>query len=387
MRRYEYQLRVDAKEQHGKEAAWDWKLIHDTKEDGQTVTPGFLRPSYSVDLPKYACEHVFELQQLNDLITKSHLSNGVNAKNFHKLFCIANDQSQFVNSTITENKSTKYSNVYWYSASNPLYKTRGSKYRSPMDRLLQSLPRDDEFVYLDSKLNGVKGVLFGRKVPKVFTEEIETVGKLKVLLSKMTQIFLVGEYLVRPEVVKIYKLVSDRVRHEVNQIGLACQNAYSTKHKELATKVPGGWSKVYDDWEKEFLNEVEGNMNSCLSTGLEDLTEALERLKAGQPLTTSAAFKKFVELFKTKMTAYHGKYIVLDALRRISTEDQELSAGDLEKSLVIDLVDIPHDDDSYEVDGEMSFDKLAEFLEEEEGGEDWSACFKRMTLKDAEKKH
>jgi hypothetical protein len=229
----------------------------------------------------YATEHVYELQQITDFFENSeHFSKDTLSQTDFQSFMVPDKLL-----SPTEPPDPPH---YQERLKDHLGEWMAKGPKAPIELLSSCLPhKKEEFVFLESKLNGIKGVYFGRKSKDMKTFKfkslpsskhdsfqkmfIENLDSAVCTLSLVAKIALVGEYLNMNEIVGIYRLVSCRIRDMLYQIGKAFFKSTESEHPHL--KGTAAWERDYDHWEGCYLRIVQENMRADVKLGLENVKD------------------------------------------------------------------------------------------------------------------
>ncbi|KUJ23831.1 uncharacterized protein LY89DRAFT_726888 [Mollisia scopiformis] len=137
---------------------------------------------------------------------------------------------------------------------------------------------DHDFVYLEAHVNKLKGGYFYHNTPKSLTgypqKPPSNLNDLKELWTALTLTILVFGYLNDPLVVSKYNCVSQRMRKMLEEI------ARQSREDRSPTQQWALWDswepfasserlvKIFNSWERGFLNQVEKRMQKAVRVGL-----------------------------------------------------------------------------------------------------------------------
>jgi hypothetical protein len=222
----------------------------------------------------YETEHIYELQVLGQFILWVGVNSNEVARHF-KLPTSAEAKTMMANGQITQARKDEYGDerseklctqikkqlltasdfptTYWYKTdrSKPAMRELPMRLSSHVrDRgfLAMDPPQyqNTEFVYLDAKLNKLKGQLFGLKVPTVKHGWRNKLAKL----AEASDLFV---YLNEQHVVNVWGAVSQRVHAFYQELD---DSKTDTIRKEwVVGKIQ--WATEYAQWEQRYLAAIE----------------------------------------------------------------------------------------------------------------------------------
>ncbi|KAJ9655463.1 hypothetical protein H2198_005649 [Neophaeococcomyces mojaviensis] len=213
---------------------------------------------------KYNTEHVFEVQQLKSFFGELIMGDWICGNN------------ELVDILFDPNSNPVTS---W-----PFY---GSEATSMAQLLADCLPNhssgtlDHDFVYLEARVNQVKGKYFYNVTPKALSGSASTVPsgltELKELWSALATTVLVFEYLNNEIVVRKYNHVSRRIRKMLHEIA---RQSGEDRLPQQQSESWSSWNHVvgkkrlvedFSTWETGFLRRVERTMQRAFKVGISRL--------------------------------------------------------------------------------------------------------------------
>ena len=242
---------------------WNWQFKTLEKgNDGRTQ----LIPvdGFTYAKPVFATEHIFEIQILAQFIMK--VAAGPQAKAIQKLL-------------------TDPAFIYTAQGLVPYTSRPGLKAEklSPLSILASALPaKDDEFIYLQEELNGIKATYFGGKTPEVLQNrrtdiskmsDASIVTRLEEVLSAIALTALLAQYMNTPNVSRVYLAVRGRIGKVLTDLAAEPQ----IKRLNLATE----WTK----WHNEFITTVESNMQKSVNVGIAIVESIIRQVPQRQAAT------------------------------------------------------------------------------------------------------
>lgn len=253
----------------GQTVQWNWSFESSDNDKGlpSVVTPG--PGHFPVVKGNFATEHVLEIQMVSQFFA-------------------------FVNPT--KKAQTALMNKAYVQSSNGIvgyaHGPRTASRLSPAEFLAAALPRDNEFVYLQSEVNTMKMVYFSMGKPA----ELQTKYKVTVtpsnyaattkivqeILTKMTLTALLANYMNDATVQKIYTDVRSRIGEVLKEFVNAGDQTYRTAVGVL--NLPTAWTL----WHHAFIELVEKNMQECINNGFATLNNIHTQILALKPSTERA---------------------------------------------------------------------------------------------------
>ena len=218
---------------------------------------------------KFATEHVFEIQMIS------------------QFFAFVNPAKKAQTALLDKVYVQSSRGIVGYANGQP-----NAPRLSFAELLATALPRDQEFVYLQSEINTMKMVYFSMGKPA----ELQAKYKVNVqpssyasmpetireILTKMTMTALLVNYMNDSTVQKIYMTVCSRVREALRNFDNAGNGAYRNSVGIL--NLPTAWTL----WHHAFIELVEKNMRECINNGLATLESIHKQIVALAPRTDRA---------------------------------------------------------------------------------------------------
>jgi hypothetical protein len=196
--------------------------------------------------------------------------------------------------------------------------------------LYSALPQDNihtaEFVYLESQMNSLKGVYFGRKIPNALnTDKAES--ELSKVLAKLKNTYAVYLYLANDHVETLYKDFLIRLRETWIKIGEKLHGLNEPKISDFYDKKI--WETAFDTWHTDFIKSVQKSMNKCMEDGFSDLQGREKK---------NALSKKQIQWYKDLETQWKKDEIKLGSLDRgLTQESPEMKVNKVFEKIIEDL--------------------------------------------------
>ena len=244
---------------------YDWTLVSAQSLSTRRAAPaGSAYPSNT-----FATEHIYEIQEVKRFLEYARQNIPI----FQQMYPndTARDGSGFCNGFIADffaaQNSFAAAGVYDYST-------------PPLQQVYNQLEglngMTNEFVYLDMKINSVKGQYFslgGLRPGRPGFSRTALQG-----LAQISRTAIMFDYLNTRAVANIYTTVSARIRQAFIDFGNACADPSA----DPAYQQFGGidWGSAYDAWEQGYISGIEANARDYIASGIGVVNLQLRQMRA-----------------------------------------------------------------------------------------------------------